>query len=248
MADLRNIVRHFALAVLFFLNAVAGAAAFTLIPMTVTISPSGPQSIITFKITNDSPKQIAVAIKVMTRSINEAGMESNESADKQFLVFPTRIVLQPNATQNVKVQYRGSATLAGESAYRVIAEQLPVDFTKATSSGVNLMLRYIAALYVAPAKVSPRLSLASAIGAEKDGKKGLEITIKNEGTRHALLSNALIRITQSSGSLPVEISGTQLSEIEGQNILALSTRRFFVPWEPAAMGATYEGAFDAEIE
>jgi len=30
--------------------------------------------------------------------------------------------------------------------------------------------------------------------------------------------------------------------------VALSERTFFVPWEAAVMGATYEGAFNAEIE
>jgi len=110
------------------------------------------------------------------------------------------------------------------------------------------MVRYVAALYVTPGTVKPKLVLASATGAEKDGKKGLTVIIKNEGTRHALLSNTLIRITQSSGSSLVEISGTSVSEIEGQNILTMSARKFFVPWEPAVMGTTYEGAFDAEIE
>ncbi len=216
--------------------------------MTVTISPSGPQSIMTYKVTNDSTQQIAVAIKALTRTIDETGKETNEPADSQFLIFPSRVVLQPGASQNVKLQYKGVTTISRESAYRVVAEQLPIDFTKSTSSGVNIMLRYVAALYVAPAKVNVKLVLATAVGAVKNGKNGIEITLKNEGNRHALLYNTLIRITQSSGSPPLEISGEPLSEIEGQNILALSTRKFFVPWEPAVMGATYEGAFSAEFE
>lgn len=248
MGGRRNIVRHLLSALVFFYLAAAQAAAFTMAPMTVTISPSGPQSVITFKITNDSTQQIAVALKVATRSIDEFGRETNEPVEKDFMVFPSRVVLQPGASQNIKVQYKGVPALQMEKAYRFIAEQLPVDFAKTANSGVNIMLRYIAALYVAPSKAKVTLILDSAIGDEKDGNRGLLITLKNEGTRHALLYNTLIRILQSSGDSPVEISGEKMSEIEGQNILAQSSRIFFVPWESAVMGAAYEGAFSAEYE
>lgn len=241
-------VRQLFLILILISLAAASAAAFTLTPMTVTISPSGAQSIITFKVTNDSTQQIAVALKMATRVIDETGKETNQPADKDFLVFPSRVVLLPEASQNIKVQYKGQAAITSEAAYRFIAEQLPIDFTKATSSGVNIMLRYVAALYVAPAKVKVNLVLASAIGAEKDGKRGLSIALKNEGSRHALLYNTLIRILHGSESSPVEISGGSMSEIEGQNILAFSTRKFFIPWESAVMGAVYEGAFSAEFE
>lgn len=236
------------MAIVFAVNAAASAAAFTLNPMTATISPSGPDSVMTFKVDNDSSQQIAVSIKVATRSMSETGTESNSPADSQFLVFPSRLVLKPNSSQNVKIQYKGTPSLAYESAFRVIAEQLPVDFTKSANSGVNIMLRYIAALYVAPPKVKPVLLVSEAIGAIQSNKKGLLVTLKNDGTRHALLFNTLIRITQSTGSLPVEISGESMAEIEGQNLLAKASRKFFIPWEPAEVGATYEGAFNAEFE
>ena len=228
--------------------AAAEAAAFTFSPMSTTIAPSGAQSVMTYKVTNDSQQQIAVAIKVMTRDINQLGVEINEPSDSTFLIFPSRIVLAPGSTQNVKIQYRGQVNLQAEAAYRVIAEQLPIDFSKATSSGVNIMLKYIAALYVTPAKVTPDIKIFSIIGIKKNDVVGLEITLKNDGTRHSLLSHSLIRITQSSGFIPVEFSGDALASIDGQNILARSTRIFFVPWSSAEMGATYEGAFSAEYE
>ena len=229
-------------------NAAANAAAFSFSPMTVSIAPSGANAVMTYKVTNESDQQIAVSVKVATRTIDAAGVEKNEPADKLFLVFPSRVVLKANSSQNVKVQYRGSATIAAESAFRVIAEQLPVDFTKSATSGVSILLTYVAALYVTPKNTAPKLVFAQAVGAQKDGKPGLQVTVKNEGTKHALLSNPIIRINESSGSSPKEFSGEAAAGIDGQNILALSERTFFVPWEAAVMGATYEGAFDAEIE
>lgn len=248
---MRNVTaafQRFLIAVAFLITAAAQSAAFTFTPMVTTIAPSGDKRVMTFKVVNDSSQQIAVAIRVFTRSMDELGVESNKPADTLFLVFPARIVLEPNSAQNLKLQYRGPSALSAEAAYRVVAEQLPVDFTKATSSGVNIMLRYMAALYVAPDKVTANISFISAVGTKQSDKNGLLVKIKNDGTRHAILLNTLLRITQSKGSSTVEISGDSMAEIEGQNVLAKSTRAFFIPWEPAVVGATYEGAFSAEIE
>ena len=109
-------------------------SAFSFSPMTVSISPSGAAAVMTYKVTNESDQQTAVSIKVTTRVIDSSGKETNEPADKLFLVFPARVVLKANSSQNVKVQYRGPANISSEQAYRVIAEQLPVDFSKSTSS------------------------------------------------------------------------------------------------------------------
>jgi P pilus assembly chaperone PapD len=227
--------------------AIAQATAFSFSPMSVSIAAAGLNSIVTFRLINESDQPIAVIIKTMTRKADSDGTEINEPSDKDFLVFPARLSVPAKSSQNIKVQYRGNPNLKAEACYRIIAEQLPVDFTKQSSSGVDIIVRYVASLYVAPVNVKPMMILASATGAEKDGKKGLIVILKNEGTRHALLYDSLINVTQ--GSEPsATISGIPVSEIDGQNILALSERKFFIPWEQAVMGAAYSGSIDARIE
>lgn len=241
-------LRNLIITAVFVELSIVNATAFSFSPMTTSISPSGATAVVTYKVTNESDQQTAVSIKVTTRMLDSSGVEKNEPADKLFLVFPARVVLKPNSSQNVKVQYRGNPAITSEASYRVIAEQLPVDFTKSTTSGVSILLTYVAALYVSPKNVAPKLILSKAIGVQQDAKNGLMVTVKNEGTKHALLSNPQIRIKQSSGLAPQEFSGDSASGIDGQNILALSERTFFVPWEAAVTGATYEGDFNAEIE
>lgn len=248
MTDRAVVLRKFFVVVVIIVIAAANAAAFTFSPMSATIAPSGVNAVITFKVTNDSPTQTAVAVKVTSRSIDEFGNETNEELDKQFLVFPARIVLQPNSSQTVKVQYRGSNALTSEIAYRVIAEQLPVEFNKVTSSGVNIMLRYIAALYVAPKNIAPNILYKTAKISEKNGIKGLLVTLGNDGTQHALLSNPVLKIYRVKGDNPIVFNAEALKEIDGQNMLAKSSRTFFVPWESAVEGVIYEGSFSAEIE
>lgn len=238
--------RSILLALLFIAVALANVTAFSFSPMTVSISPSGSAAVMTYKVTNDSDQQTAVSIKVTTRVIDSSGTETNEPADKLFLVFPARVVLKPNSSQNIKVQYRGPANIGSEQAYRVFAEQLPVDFTKSTSSGVSILLTYVAALYVTPKNAAPKLAVAKAVGSQKDGVPGLEITVKNEGTRHALISNPAIKI--HNNGVDIELAGEAAAELDGKNILALSERVAFLPWAAAAIGASYEGSIAAEID
>jgi fimbrial chaperone protein len=235
------------LAAFLFLGIVS-VSAFSFSPMSVTIAPSGTQAIVTFKASNETDKPIAVAISVKSRVVAPDGSEKNEDIGNMFTVFPLKFVLQPNSSQDIKVQYKGSAAIGKELAFRVIADQLPVDFTPATTSGVNILLRYVAALYVAPKNATPKLVVSEIVGAEKDGKRGLSVSVRNDGTRHALISNPAIQIKSKSDSTPIAFSGDSLKEIDGQNILAASTRTFFVPWESAQIGVTYEGTFSADFE
>ena len=91
------------LAVLLFATAAFDAFSFSFSPMSVSIDPSGPGAVMTYKVTNESDKQLAVSIKVTTRVIDIDGTEKNEPADKVFLIFPSRVVLKPNSAQNVKI-------------------------------------------------------------------------------------------------------------------------------------------------
>lgn len=242
-----SVKRSAVISIFMSLIMVAGAWAFTFTPMVVSIAPSGPNAVVTFRVTNDSAQQTAVAIKVTTRVLDEAGKESNQPADKEFLVFPARVVLPPNTSQNVKVQYRGPAAISSEAAYRVRAEQLPVEFARNTTSGVNILLTYVASLYVTPAKAEHKLRISKVEATTKDGQKGFSITMVNEGTKHALIAEPVITITQSIGQA-LELKGEASAPADGQNILAKSSRLFFLPWESAVPGAVYEGSFSAEIE
>jgi|GEM_PF-346050 len=180
-----------AFAALFMMVGVS-VFAFTFMPMSVSISPSGAQSVASFRLTNDSSQQIAISIKAMTRSIDENGNEINEPADKDFTIFPTRVVVQPNSFQNIKVQYKGTTKLTKEMAYRIIAEQVPIDFAQTQSSGVKVLFRYIAALYVAPPNVKEMVSVSKVEYGEQEGKHGFWVTVTNSGTRHALINDPRI--------------------------------------------------------
>lgn len=237
--------KTFLAAFLFLLG--MSAFAFTFMPMSISIPPSGAQSIASFRLTNDGGQQIAIVIKAMTRDIDENGNESNEPADKDFTIFPTRVVVQPNSFQNIKVQYKGTPKLAKEAAYRIIAEQVPIDFAQQQTSGVKVLFRYIAALYVAPMNVAHKLSVSKVEYAEQDGKKGFLVTITNSGTRHALINDPVLKIAGGSG-ISITLKDDAVKAIQGQNLLAGNVRHFFVPSDDAKPNIQYTGTLSATIE
>lgn len=245
-----HIMQRHSIKILFagiFMILGASVFAFTFMPMSVSISPSGAESIASFRLTNDGGQQIAISIKAMTRSLDENGVEANEPADQDFTIFPTRIVVQPNSFQNIKVQYKGSPRLSKEIAYRIIAEQVPIDFSQQQTSGVKVLFRYIAALYVTPPNVNYKLTISKAAYAEQNGKKGFLVTITNSGTRHALINDPVVKLN-ASGSAAITLQGDDVKSLQGQNLLASSNRLFFFPSDKAAQGTTYSGSLSATIE
>ena len=246
---MQKILRQYKSLMMAGLFMIMGASvfAFTFMPMSISISPVGAQSIASFRLSNDASQQIAISVKAMTRKIDENGNEINEPADKDFVIFPTRVVVQPNSFQNIKVQYKGNTKLSSELAYRIIAEQVPIDFSQPLSSGVKVLFRYIAALYVAPPKVKEMLSVSKVEYAEQEGKKGFAVTLVNSGTRHALINDPILKI---SGGVkgPITLTEDQVKPLQGQNLLAGNVRLFFIPYDDASPNTTYSGSLSATIE
>lgn len=77
------------------------------------------------------------------------------------MVFPEQIVLQPGESQSVRVQWSGDSVPATEVAYRLMAEQLPIDLGTegANRSGLKLeMVKYLGRALVRPAEPAAVLS------------------------------------------------------------------------------------------
>lgn len=228
------------------LAAVSLAAAFSVNPMTVELSPSGSGTVASFRIENDGNDPIALVISVLSRSVDKDGTEQNGHVGTDFVVLPSRVVLEPRTTRIVKVQWRGSAQLEIEGAYRVVVEQVPVVFSETNVSGIRIMFRYRASLYVVPPGAQGRLGLEGLKPSMQDGQAGFIATIRNNGNKHAVIKIAtlMVRTSEQEYGLPDEA----LSGLIGLNMLASSSRAVFIPWAAASMGTAYEGVLATEYE
>ncbi len=216
------------LVVLMFL--MAPVHAFKLTPIEAEFGP-GRLAVQTFKVENPGALAVAVELSVHARSMAASGEDVLMPAPEAFAVFPDQIVLQPGETQSVRVQWTGTDIPQTEIAYRLMAEQLPITLgDEGERSGLRLMVKYLAALYVRPA--DPAAVLAAEIGSEvRDGQKVAVIRVDNTGNAHAVLQAAMVEV--SAGGAPVEYSPEQREAVHGKNVLAGVRRELVLPWSAA---------------
>ncbi len=201
------------------------AAALTFTPIEMDFSPSGRGATQTFRLNNNDAEPAAVEITVRSRAMARNGEDMLEDAEDQFNIFPAQVVLQPGQTQSVRVQYVGSAGIEHEKAFRLIAEQLPIDVGQTQQNGgrMRLLVKYVASLYVQPRNAKPVVAVSEARWAQDNGQRWLEIELRNEGSSRKILKNAQLQL----GTLT--LSGAALKGLEGENLLARTTRVFRIP-------------------
>ncbi|MGK5088444.1 fimbria/pilus periplasmic chaperone [Bdellovibrionota bacterium FG-2] len=214
------------------------ASAFTLSPMSVSFEPSGKGATQAFVIENDSAEKIPIQVSITQRLISEEGEETNpEPAELEnlFVVFPSQMILEPKEKRTIRVSWKGSAQPATELAYRIIAEQLPVDTQKPkneqkTGAMIHVLFRYVGSIYITPSGVKPDLK----VSAEAFQVRKLLVRIQNKGGVHLVLSR--MKLVLSSPAKEVVLKGDALQVFEGQNMLPGLTRRFVLPM-PEGLGA-----------
>lgn len=222
------------------------ALAFSLSPMSVSLEPQGRNASHSFVVDNNGPEKIAVQISMTHRQVAIDGKELNPEADDDFILYPPQLTLGPNEKRTVRVTWSGSPTPPKELAYRIIAEQLPVDTARPEKKGnavIKMLLRYMGAVYVTPKGASPKIEVTK-IERTDSGKTGprLLIEIENKGTAHQIIKAAKLRL--SSGQSSVELSGDEIKALIGENLLAGGVRRYEIPW-PSKL---QNGALKAELE
>lgn len=227
--------RILAITILLTLVAVVPLFAFQFSPLEQTFSPTGANSTKTYTLVNDSNDSIAVEITALTRDLTKEGKEVNESATPYFSIVPSKVILKPQSSQIVRVQYRGPRTVPTELSFRLRAEQIPYTQGRATEgqSMFNFLYVYTTSLYVSPARSTTRVQVDSALPSiNSDGKEVISLTISNTGTIHQILNGAKIELVNNATRQSVVYEGEALGFVNGLNLLAGKKVTVDVTWPP----------------
>ncbi|WP_245535464.1 fimbria/pilus periplasmic chaperone [Sphaerochaeta pleomorpha] len=229
-----------------FMLTVGNLFAYQFSPLEQVFGPTGAESTKTYTILNDGDDSIAIEISAMFRDQDELGAEINTPATAYFSIVPNKVIVKPQSSQIVRVQYRGPKTVTNELAFRLKAEQIPYSKGKdSTEKGMfNFLYIYTTSLYVSPSKAIENIMVRSIVPTvADDGAETMAITVSNLGNVHQLLVASILEITDSKGN-SVTLEGTEaLSGFDGMNVLAKKTVTKQVPW-PAVLsrepGVTYK--------
>lgn len=195
--------------------------AFKLMPMSYSIVGGGKNNTALFTVQNDSSEPLAIQLEVKVRQMDLQGKEKHPETD-DFLVFPDQLILGAKKRRVIKVKWLKGEIKDVEKAFRLVAEQLPIDVKKNKRKGsdIKILLRYVAALYVTPKDKSTKIEVFSA--KTSSDLKSIDLTLSNTGPIHKVLLKPRITIVQEKKEFPVKT----LEGIKGENILALSKRSF----------------------
>lgn len=191
---------------------------FTFSPMTSTLNLKEDGNKAQFQLKNTTNKPIPIVISIKSRIQNEDGSEDLPNTDK-FQVIPPQLIVPPNDQRTIRLKWEGEKNFDIEKSFRVIAEQVPLNIEKEKKSGIQLLLKYQAALYVISKEVKADLKVIKF----KNGKK-LKVWIKNFGSAHQYLNDMTLSFSFKKQSL--NVPKKELKKLDGQNILAKTTRVF----------------------
>ncbi len=221
---IQNSLKHFSFALILFASLFSlPANALQMNPLSVVLKPSGGGAKQSFKVTNESNQPIAVQFSITTRQqLNNK--EIRHPADKDFMIYPPQTIIPARSTQKVRVEWLGAGKLPREQAYRLIAEQVYVSLDDKEQTGVKMLMTLVGALYVQPSNTKSNLQVKAL---QAQGNK-LAVTVANSGNRHQLMRYATL--TLRNGSKVISLKGNrQLAGLDGNNVLAGATKRFFIP-------------------
>jgi len=212
------------------------ALAFQLRPMSQVLAPLGAEATQTYEVFNDQDQRIAIEISVLERQMNLNGDETYTSAEDDFLIYPAQIIVEPGATQVVQVRWLGDPEPEQELAFRLSAEQLPINLldpnqpaVEQPTGDVQILLRYLGSLYVRPAGVHAAVHVESVMPhVDEQGNDGVMLVFTNTGTASAKLRD--LRLTLTSQGQSVTLSQEQLAGMTDSTILPGHDRRYLLPW------------------
>lgn len=195
--------------------------------MSLSLGVKGPNSSALFFLENDSNQAIAVQVSLAKREMDVNGVESNPKISDELTLYPSQLIIPPNEKRSVKVAWFGKILPTKELAYRLIAEQLPIELEKSKNkkASIKVLLRYIAALYVKAEDYNSVILITEV----KNSDKKISIQVENSGKKHQVLANLNLKFINEKNKKEILFNADNLKGMSGENILAESKRIFVFP-------------------
>lgn len=200
--------------------------AFKFTPMSQTLNLDSDSSRVVFTIENDSDSSMAIELKLKTRQMKRDGSEDQNELGEDYALslYPEQLIVPAAQKRSVRVSWESDKKPPHELAYRVIAEQLPVNLEgDEKPAGIKMLLRYVAALYVNPGKQKSDVVLKKSTLKNSS----LVLHLDNKGGQHQILNDLVLVV--ENGEEKKDLKGSDIPGLKGENILAKTARIFKLP-------------------
>lgn len=229
----------------------APVQAMRVTPMVVEITTQGAGSSARIEVENVNAAPLAYETRIFKIDYDENNQLVETPADEDFLVFPPQGTIPQGERQVIRVQWVGEPDIDVSRAYFVSIRQLPVEFEQGPEDEVNASVQVVyhmkTLLAVAPEGAKPDVEVVSvtpapvpvepegpslgeglapegeAAAPELETVPGLEITLRNNGNRYAMMSGATWVIggyTVDGEPVMMRLEGETINQVVGVGYLA----------------------------
>jgi len=218
------------------------ASSYQVVPMIYDMAPAGTNAAKVIRISNTQDQPITVEMQAEQRLFDEAGKESRKPADDRFVLFPPQAIVQPGATQAVRVQYVGPETLEKSETYTITVKQVPVQLPNDGKTGVQFVFNFSTVANIVPPGAKAHIAAPTeTLPLSNDGKT-LHLTLRNTGTKYANLSRSSVEL--AGGAYRTTVKDEEWRKALGTSwILPGGTRVIELPKPdkaPAQVKATFK--------
>lgn len=178
---------------------VGTSSAFQVQPLRYYLEPIGGNAQITLVLENTYPTELPVEVEVLKRTIGSDGIETRESAEDDFIVFPPQSLVAAGEEQAFRVRYIGEPEIDEMQGYIVMFRQLPVRSLDSQESGVEIVFALGTAAYVAPSGTSA--NLVSSVTIDTEDATKLNVELQNSGRAFGYANMFTLNVGFESGEV-----------------------------------------------
>ncbi|VVT22382.1 Fimbrial chaperone protein [Sphingomonas sp. EC-HK361] len=234
-------------------------------PMVVEMTTSGSGAVARVEVQNLNQVNLPFETRITRIDYDDKGNMTETPADGDFLVFPPQGLLPSGARQVVRLQWAGAPDMPASRGYYLSVNQLPIPLApgqESTGAQVQVVYHMKALVTVAPPKATPKVEFVSAKPIEIEAKAppaiegakpapaptapavktpGLEIVVRNTGTRYAMMAGAVwtiegkdtagkpLKVVKSLEDLNRDIGVGYLAPLGGLRTFQVPTGTAFAP-------------------
>jgi fimbrial chaperone protein len=232
------------------------AQAFKLLPLSQVFAPTGAKATQSYEIENTTGETLAVELTTVKREMDLKGVDKLIPANDEFMLYPPQVLLQPGERQTVRVTWLGNPQPEQELAYRLIAEQLPIDLAKKEenvksekfSTSIKIQMRYLGSIYIRPNAAKPQVVVEKIETKSEEGKPMLAIMLNNQGNARANLKDGIIEVNHGQATKSIRLTPQQTGFNERPTLLAKHKRQILIPYPAELSKSALPSDVSAKLE
>lgn len=178
----RRRCRYTVLCFMLFCAVGAARAAFTIEPAVVTFNVAAGEKVTMVEVVNTGKNPAAVALTVFDRVMDLEGEldRTNSGPCKDFIVYPSEIILYPGKRANVQLTYKGKEKVAADKSYSLFSTEVLMPLEEEEAGDVNVSVPIVVSYYTIINLETGKPGRLTFVSSKAIGNNTVELIVENK--------------------------------------------------------------------